>query len=223
MTASFLDYSVNDNLFNTDIITWGGEYGGRPRNIVYARNEALREERLALLDKRPNQLTALAYARDIDGDGRIEAAGNQLFPGYNHNSIGDSERAYAAIWYAVTDDDALQQRYYTYLSINDDYVFFFPDFWQETTTVTVDNQTGEVIFLEYDSQSHNSINDVENQLLSIITLPKGERLEGLGLSRSEILEYTPYKPNDERQFDYYVKVVDESLTWWQLDRALRIF
>jgi hypothetical protein len=207
----FLEYSQSDNTFNTGIVVF--REGRRPRNIVFAGNEELRREHLQFLEKRPNRLTAFAYSRDIDGGGVITSAGNRLFPGYNHESISASDRAHAAIWYQVTDNNRLERLYYTYLSVNNDYVFFFPPEWEESVTVTLSLELGEVTFWEFDPSVHESVLDAEIPLLSIISIPKEEtRATG---------DYVLFS-TDSEQFNFYVRVFDESIDIEDLEEMLRI-
>ena len=222
----FLEYSRTDTIFGTEIIVWTNpnrvEQGRlvRPQNIIYERSQSLRLELAERLYKRPNQFTALAYARDICGDGAVNAVGNRTFLGYTHESISSSERARAAIWYEVTDDNLLEERFYTYLSINNDYVFFFPKGWEESVTVTISHD--EVVFWKYDHEKHESIFDVtgddENRLLSIITVPKGSKPE-----RDDASDYSLFRHNHNPDFDYYTKIINDSMRPITLRNALRIF
>ena len=68
--------------------------------------------------------------------------------------------------YSVTGSE-LEKLYYTYLSVNDDYVVFFPDEWEESVTLTIDSENDEVTFWEYDNSIYRNILDVENKLFSI--------------------------------------------------------
>jgi hypothetical protein len=213
--ALFLEYSYGDNNYNTGIIVF--DEFGLPVNVVYSRNEVRRTENLSLLDKRRNAFTALAYSRDIDGDGTVKAAGNgnRPFPGYDHASVPAGERARATIWYYINDRNRLERLYYSYLSINNDYVFFFPEEWAESVTLTINTESGEVAFWEYDSSAFTNIYDVQTKLLSIVTVPKGEERP------SE--EYSLFNNVANEQFDYYVRIYDRALTRRELREALRIF
>lgn len=231
-SSLFLEYSLTDTIFGTDIIMWNDinkareqvkDSNDRPYNIIYERGQSVQMELLALLDKRPNLFTAHAYARDINGDGRINAAGNKLFPGYN-DSVSSAERARAAIWYQITDDNNLEKLTYSYLSINDDYVFFFPENWEETVTVTINREGNEVVFREYDPTVYDSIYDLnpedgENQLLSIIAVQKG----GNPPERADWGEFNLYNSSANPEFDYYVKVINKSLRPLALKKALKFF
>jgi len=228
--AMFLEYSQTDTLFNTGIIVWNviefDEFDNQleipdvlPRNLVYSRNQVRRREHLMLLDKRPNQFTAHAYARDIDGDGTVNAAGNRSFPGYDHDLIPGTERVRAAVWYTITANDEFEQLYYTYLNINNDYVFFFPEEWEYDVTVTVDNETDEVVFWEY-SREYENVFDVKNKLLAIVSNPKGERVEKDNFDDFDN-NYVLYDSNE--QFDYYVRIYDDSIETDELEERLKIF
>ncbi|MCL2071731.1 MAG: hypothetical protein FWH07_05800 [Oscillospiraceae bacterium] len=213
----FLEYSRTDTIFGTEIIAWDfAESGGRPHNIVYERNQTIRNELRNLLVKQTNAFTAHAYARDIDGDGIVNAAGNKAFPGYDRDSVSLSERVRAAIWYGITADYRLEKLYYTYLSVNDDYVFFFPEDWEERVTVTVNHEDNEVIFWEFDDSVHETISDVENQFLSIVTTPKGELFQ-----RADRDDY--FLINSNSQFDYYVKIMNKSIRTLALKKAFKVF
>lgn len=216
----FLEYSRTDTIFGTEIIVWDNieGYNGRPHNIVYERSQIVRDELTAMLEKLPNAFTAQAFARDIDGDGAVNAAGNKMFPGYNNDLIKPSERARAAIWYGITDENRLAQMYYTYLSVNNDYVFFFPPEWEEKVTVTVNHDENEVVFWEYNSDISESVLDVENELLSIVTVSKGETP-----NKDDKAEYKLFKHNTNPEFDYYTKVSGNSLRALALRNALKIF
>jgi len=213
----FLDYSQPDN-FNTAIIAFRDSR--RPRNMVFTRDVTLRDERLRLLVKQPNRFTAHAYSRDIDGDGTINVAGNRRFPGYNQEFFANSDYARAAIWYKVIPsspemlDGELERLYYTYLGVNNDYVFFFPEAWEEQVTVTHNLESGEVTFWEYDRFVHESVHDVDTPLLGIIAIAKDEpRSTG---------DYTMFS-TDYEHFNYYVRIYNESITLDELHERLRIF
>ncbi|MCL1866988.1 MAG: hypothetical protein FWF82_06230, partial [Oscillospiraceae bacterium] len=169
--ALYLEYYHFDNFFNTGIIVF--EKNKSPRNIVYNQSEYLKGKFSRFLEKQPNSYTAYAFSRDIDGDGVIESAGNILFPGYDHPSINADDKVRAALWYSVNDKNSLEPTFYTYLSVNNDYVFFFPDEWTDKVTVRINHDTGEVGFWEFDGELHESPADTEVRLLSIISVADG--------------------------------------------------
>jgi hypothetical protein len=222
-TELYLEYSQADGSFNTGIIIFDDD--GRPRNIVYSRNQSQREENLRLLEKRPNQFTAHAYARDIDGSGTINPAGNQRFPGYAAAATGDVVRA--AIWYEVVVGeyaDTFEQLYYTYLSVNDDFVFFFPDDWIGEVTVTVVNDpsanvTNQVDFWAFDSEIHSSYEDATTILMTVITVPAGEPL--CGVYRRDRAEFTRFGVGANPQYDYYVRIYNSAIPMSEVREALK--
>ncbi|MCL2633407.1 MAG: hypothetical protein FWD34_02710 [Oscillospiraceae bacterium] len=163
--ALFIEYLRADNSCNTSVISW---VGSRLNNSVYTENEQLREENLILLDKRPNSNTTHAYSRDVTGDGIIEVGGNADFPGYDL-AVSMQERVRAVIWYNINSSDRLIRLCYSYLSVNNDYIFIFPDEWVGSVTVTVSHDGNEVIFWEY-NPDFESVHDVTTQLFSITTL-----------------------------------------------------
>jgi hypothetical protein len=230
--AIFLEYSQTDNFFNTGIILFDLD-GSRPRNVVFTRNESRREEHLRLLNKRPNQYTAHAYARDIDGSGIVRVAGNNLLPGYLHSSFSEAERVRCAIWYDIDMtgvSERLVPRYFTYLSTRDDYVFFFPDDWQQrNVTLTVNNSPNEnalqeIVFWHWDNDEYNDIRDVTAPILRILTVAKGQ---GLCEERSSGTdENSPrwilYDSTTNPGYDFYVQIIGGSIRLRELRRALVI-
>jgi hypothetical protein len=210
--ALFIEYSMSPAESNTCIILW---LDGIPRNVITAA------ERWQLT-KNPNRFTAHASARDIDGSGTINPARNRQFPGYGE--IPPAEIMRAAVWYEVAANGSnLREIYYTYLSVNNDFVFFFPENWVESVTATLRNEpsanvVNEVTFWEWNPPHHTSVLDVTTPLLTIVTVAKGEEL-----SRDE------YGDNDEffrfsgesLQYDYFARIHGQSLTRAQLQAALR--
>jgi hypothetical protein len=172
----FLEYLQPDGFFNTEILVWSenpSDNGrSRPHNIVTSPNMAVRDTHIRLLEKRTNQYTAHAYPRDIFGDGMIYAAGTNEFspfPGYGEFPFAETPRA--AIWYAVNENDRLEELCYTFLGVNNDYIVFIPDELRGNITVTV--AENEVTFWEY-SEEFAGVHDVTAPLLRITAGEDGE-------------------------------------------------
>jgi len=206
--ALFLEYSKGDNTYNTGVIV---RQSSRLYNAIYTPNEARRGINTAFLEKSPNAYTAYAYSRDIDGDGVTEAAGNADFPGYEGAGTVPVK---AALWYAFREADRLEKLYYTYLSINGDYIFFFPEEWEGRVTVTVSADGREVCFWEFDAEKQEYYFNAEKELLRITAVPKGE-----APPRDDWL----FDTNSDERYDYYVKIDTDSFKFEKLAESLKFF
>jgi len=222
--ALFIEYLMAGGDANTSIIVWGEQ--GQIRNVVFSANEAIRALNLEMLEKRPNQFTAHAHSRDLRGDGRVLVAGSESFPGHMVD-IPANERVRAAIWYELLLNSSLsesapndntanttwrsgnfRQVYYSYLSVNNDYVFVFPKHWVGNVTVTVENEPSEnvinqVTFWEFDSNTKQNVHDVSLPVMVILTVPAGA-----GVCRELRGDYGDFVLFDSRNnpdYDYYVK------------------
>jgi hypothetical protein len=222
----FIEYytSASARIANTSLILWQQSEDSPdvyPHSFVFGQNNRL--------EKRINQFTALAYARDIDGSGTINPARNRNFPGYT-SAIPAHEIVRAAEWFEVMSDEEgevrLEPLYYTYLGGNNDYVFFFPDDWQNNVTVTVNHDScscfiNEVVFWEYDSDRFRNIRDVTVPLLTIVTVSKDGEMCDEHMGEEDIDEFRLFSRRGA-QYDYYVRIHNESLSSAQLRRALRV-
>jgi hypothetical protein len=219
--ALFLEYTRGDTTCNTSVISW---QGNRLYNVVYTNDEQKREENLTLLEKKPNAYTCPAFSRDIDGDGVTEAGGNADFPGYYYSTVNPHDIVRAAVWYRAKGTDSLEQLYYTYLSVNNDYVFFFPENWIDNVTVTVSPNGNEVVFWEYEPENFETVFDVNTEILSITAVLKGEEFDG-----NQEDGWFLYDDKSSGQFDYYVKIWGENflrndcISREDLNEALKIF
>ncbi|MDR0222514.1 MAG: hypothetical protein LBI38_03120 [Oscillospiraceae bacterium] len=219
-SALFLEYSRSDNTCNTGIVYKRGE---RLNSVVYVPDERQREANLALLEKSPNAYTGFAFSRDIDGDGFTETAGNADFPGYGH--MNPQNRVRAAIWYGVGNLKNLERQHYTYLSANNDYVFFFPNRWEGKVTVTVSPDLREVTFWAYHLPEYETVFDAEYRLLSVTAVPKEESAAFLeGEPGNGVL----FDGESSKTHDYYAELFYQTalaltLTQDELEESLVIF
>jgi hypothetical protein len=215
--ALFIEFLLPNGEANTSIIAWNEN--GVPRNIM------LNMPNRTLLRKFPNEFTTHAYSRDIDGSGTVNPAGNRRFPGYTNTFSQDV--VWATIWYEVIiggNGDGLEQLFCTYLSVNNDFVFFLPDDWDGNVTAVMNNEpsanvVNEVIFLEYDAEAFDSFADATAELLTIITVPSGRPL--CRVYRRDWEEFIRFGA-DNRQYDYYVRIHNNSLTRSELREALQM-
>ena len=231
--ALFIEYLETNGNANTNIIVWEtwDDRGIIPRNIVVTNNPERTKRNLDLLKKRPNQFTALAFSRDIEegesDDSAFNPAGNVPFPGYGSTARPDVVRA--TVWYKVVLDeyvnDVFEPLHYTYLSVNNDYVFFFPDEWVDNATVTVLNDpcahaVNEVVFWAYEPTFH-TVRDVTTPWLTVITVPKGAGL--CAEHHDDAKSFMLFDSQNNPQYDYYVKTENRSITRRALRSALKVF
>lgn len=86
---------------------------------------------------------------DIDGDGILEIPVQTISPGYEE--VSESEQMKLTNWLFVSGENRLEQKYSSYFSINDGYVFIFPERWHNNVTVKRDSINDEVVFCAYSS------------------------------------------------------------------------
>lgn len=83
-------------------------------------------------------------SEDIDGDGRLEIPVQVIAPGYEELSEGEQLRL--TNWLTVADDGSLERKYTSYYSINDGYIFVFPEKWYGRITLRRDAVNDEIVF-----------------------------------------------------------------------------
>lgn len=84
---------------------------------------------------------------DIDGDGILEIPVQTISPGYEE--VSESEQMKLTNWLFVSGENRLEQKYSSYFSINDGYVFIFPQRWHNNVTVKRDSINDEIVFRAY--------------------------------------------------------------------------
>lgn len=84
---------------------------------------------------------------DIDGDGILEIPVQTISPGYEE--VSESEQMKLTNWLFVSGENRLEQKYSSYFSINDGYVFIFPQRWHNNVTVKRDSINDEIVFCAY--------------------------------------------------------------------------
>lgn len=89
---------------------------------------------------------------DIDGDGVLEIPVQTISLGYE--DVSESEQMKITNWFFVGRNNSLEKKYSSYYSINDGYIFVFPEKWENHVTVKRDFINGEIVFCSYnDGQS----------------------------------------------------------------------
>jgi hypothetical protein len=87
---------------------------------------------------------------DVDGDGSIEIPVQKAAPGYEYSD--DSEKMKLTEWMKINSDMKLQRCYVSYYSLNDGYIFIFPDRWVGKVTMKSDLINDEIVFCAYDKK-----------------------------------------------------------------------
>ncbi|MCR5600464.1 MAG: hypothetical protein K6G33_06980 [Ruminococcus sp.] len=87
---------------------------------------------------------------DVDGDGSIEIPIQTTAPGYE--AKGESEQLRLTDWMQVTDDYRLEKRYTSYYSVNNGYIFIFPEKWVGKVSVMRDIVNDEIVFCKYSDE-----------------------------------------------------------------------
>lgn len=144
-----------------DSITYGTIGGGRQglyidavsgagliqTDIIYmdssGLNKAFATSEESLSTVRPSGCSSF----DIDGDGILEIPVQKISPGYEE--VSEGEQMKLTDWLFVNDKNRLKQKYSSYYSINDGYIFIFPEKWHNKVTVKRDYVNDEIVFCAY--------------------------------------------------------------------------
>ncbi len=86
---------------------------------------------------------------DVDSDGILEIPVQAISPGYEE--ANESEQMKITNWYSVSAGNKLEHKYSSYYSINDGYIFIYPDGWHENVTVKRDSINDEIVFCAYEN------------------------------------------------------------------------
>ena len=84
---------------------------------------------------------------DIDSDGIPEIPVQKVSLGYDN--VPESEQMKITEWMYVTDDNKLKKKYTSYYSVNEGYIFIFPERWEENVKVERDAVNDEIVFRSY--------------------------------------------------------------------------
>lgn len=86
---------------------------------------------------------------DIDSDGVLEIPVETISPGYE--DMSESEQMKITQWLYVKEDGSLEQKYSSYFSVNDGFVFIFPEKWYDRVTIRRDSINDEIVFCAYEN------------------------------------------------------------------------
>lgn len=133
-TGLYIDAVTGTGLIQTD--------------IIYMDDKGLKkifsapEESMATV--RPVGCTSF----DIDGDGILEIPVQTIAAGYEE--VSESEQMKFTEWFFVGRNNKLEKKYISYYSINDGYIFVFPEKWKNNVTVKRDSINDEIVFCSYE-------------------------------------------------------------------------
>lgn len=134
-TGLYIDAVSGAGFIQTDIIYL--DTGGI--NKVFATAEE------SLSTVRPSGCSSY----DVDGDGILEIPVQTISPGYE--DVSESEQMKITNWYSVNAENRLELKYSSYYSINDGYVFIYPESWHDGVTVKRDTINDEIVFCAYEN------------------------------------------------------------------------
>lgn len=84
---------------------------------------------------------------DIDGDGILEIPIQTIAPGYE--KFSESEQMKITEWKYINKENRMEKKFSSYYSINDGYIFVFPDKWKNSVTVSLDTVNEEMVFSKF--------------------------------------------------------------------------
>ena len=134
-TGLYIDAVSGTGLIQTDIIYMDSSGLGK----VFETPEE------SLSTVRPSGCASL----DVDSDGIPEIPVQTISPGYEE--VSESEQLKLTNWLCLNENNELKQKYSSYYSVNDGYIFIFPEKWQDRVTVKRDSVNDEIVFCEYRS------------------------------------------------------------------------
>ena len=145
VTGLYIDAVSGTGMIQTDII-YMDESG---LNKVFSSPE----ESLATI--RPSGCSSY----DVDGDGILEIPVQTISKGYENTS--ESEQMKITNWLFINDKNKLEQKYSSYYSVNEGYIFLFPEKWRNRVTLKLDAVNDEIVFCAYEN------NEIGRELLRI--------------------------------------------------------
>ena len=92
---------------------------------------------------------------DVDKDGSPELPLQSVAPGFEDSPEG--EQLSLTEWKRINADDRLETCYTSYYSVNDGYIFIFPEKWVGKVTVKRDIVNDEIVFWSYTVNSDDEV------------------------------------------------------------------
>ncbi len=144
-----------------DSISYGNLDGGRrglyidavsasgfiQTDIIYMDNTGLCKVFSAPEESSATVRAAGCSSYDIDGDGSLEIPVQDNAPGYE--DVSESEQMKITQWKSVNKENKLVQKYSSYYSVGDGYIFLFPEKWRKKITVRRDAVNDEIVFCAF--------------------------------------------------------------------------
>jgi hypothetical protein len=152
---------LSANFVEFDKISYGSLEGGRTglfidavsgtgmiqTDVIYMDDSGLQKVFATPEDSLATLRASGCQSADIDGDGITEIPVQTIAAGYEDASEGEQMKLTS--WMFVTVGDRLERKYTSYYSINDGFVFLFPDAWRGKVTVRRDAVNDELVFCAY--------------------------------------------------------------------------
>lgn len=133
-TGLYIDAVMGTGLIQTDII-YMDDTGLKK---VFSTSDE------SLFTVRPAGCTSF----DIDGDGILEIPVQTIASGYEE--VSESEQMKFTDWFFIGRNNSLEKKYSSYYSINDGYIFVFPEKWENHVTIKRDSINDEIVFCSYE-------------------------------------------------------------------------
>ena len=116
-------------------------------DVLYMKDGALHKVFKTAAESEKTIRSAGCPCFDVDGDGSIEIPVQVTAPGYVASP--ESEQLRLTEWKQISGDDKLEDLYTSYYSVNDGYIFLFPEKWAGKVTVKRDTLNDEIVFCAY--------------------------------------------------------------------------
>lgn len=179
----YVDALNVSNMLITEVISFDGSSAV---NLTYDLSKGYNVQ-----TQRPTGI----LSEDIDSDGEIEVPSASVFPGYENE---EKEKQESAIQWLTLENDTFTRKHYSYYSLNDGYIFIFPERWVGLVTVKYDDEKNETVFLKNEGPEI----DAMPELMRIKAALVGTKLT------DNFKDYQFITSNYE--YDYYIKLSDDS-------------
>ena len=129
-TGLYIDAASGAGMLQTDIIYMDGS---GIKKIFKEPQESLETLR-----------SAGCNSFDIDGDGSLEIPVQTIAPGYEE--VSESEQLKLTNWMFINENEKKERKYTSYYSVQNGYIFVFPDKWHNKVTIKRDAINDELVF-----------------------------------------------------------------------------
>lgn len=115
-------------------------------DVIYMEGSALKSVTVENDDMKKSRPAGYS-SFDVDSDGSLEIPFQITAAGYE--SAAEGERLSLTEWNKLDSLMNLKRRYISYYSLNDGYIFIFPERWVDNVTVRRDIVNDEIVFCKY--------------------------------------------------------------------------